>query len=476
MQILQRAIADYRGVAVDRPLPLPSNAALGPETAKADSATQQARHNKDTLSSVGEQKRKYRRHPKPDEHAPEKPPSAYVLFSNKVREEVKGDNMSFTDIARLVGERWQKLDPSQKDIFESHAAALKDTYNAQLADYKTTDAYQQYMDYLADFKAKHSGVTTSEWKKPRLEPSGSSSLSAASQADSMEGASDLSAHKRGPSFVSMSVTSQSGSLSESSASTLHLVTSIPSLPGPTGQHTPPPVQERQLPGRLSGQSSMSEESSWRSLELNDVVARGSQLPLGTPSSSAFASRSARQEYYSPESQALLRRQNLSNSHNFSSVAIPAVSSGSGPPSSTSGPGSAALEPWMDRSIDVVRQNQVDTSLQTSQHSASMPLSQLVDLSFGNPSDIVTQRTLPPLRQRSDTPTNPPGIFGASQRLSSSHYLNPHSDKISVRRSRSQNQTPTTSESEAADTLAGLAEREQVFDPARTPKGNSYGRR
>lgn len=74
-----------------------------------------------------EQKRKYRRHPKPDENAPEKPPSAYVLFSNKIREEVKSENLSFTEIARLVGERWQKLDPAQKDRFESHASALKET-------------------------------------------------------------------------------------------------------------------------------------------------------------------------------------------------------------------------------------------------------------------------------------------------------------------------------------------------------------
>ncbi|KAG9875662.1 HMG-box, partial [Aureobasidium melanogenum] len=56
-------------------------------------------------------KRKYRRHPKADEHAPERPPSAYVIFSNQIRDQLKGKDLSFTEIAKLVGERWQELGP-----------------------------------------------------------------------------------------------------------------------------------------------------------------------------------------------------------------------------------------------------------------------------------------------------------------------------------------------------------------------------
>lgn len=32
---------------------------------------------------------------------------------------------------------------------------MKDHYYAQLAEYKKTQEYSQYQDYLADFKAKH---------------------------------------------------------------------------------------------------------------------------------------------------------------------------------------------------------------------------------------------------------------------------------------------------------------------------------
>ncbi|KAG9518112.1 HMG-box, partial [Aureobasidium melanogenum] len=107
-------------------------------------------------------KRKYRRHPKADEHAPERPPSAYVIFSNQIRDQLKGKELSFTEIAKLVGERWQELGPSEKEPCEREAQALKDKYYSELRQYKKTPQYKQYQDYLIDFKAKHSGETNSQ--------------------------------------------------------------------------------------------------------------------------------------------------------------------------------------------------------------------------------------------------------------------------------------------------------------------------
>jgi hypothetical protein len=89
-----------------------------------------------------ETKRKYRRHPKPDENAPSRAPSAYVIFSNKIREDVRGQNRSFTDIAKLVGDRWQKLAPAEKEPYETQATTAKERYNAELAEYKKTDSYR----------------------------------------------------------------------------------------------------------------------------------------------------------------------------------------------------------------------------------------------------------------------------------------------------------------------------------------------
>ncbi|KAF4123582.1 HMG (high mobility group) box [Geosmithia morbida] len=99
-------------------------------------------------------KRKYRRHPKPDENAPERPPSAYVLFSNKMRDDLKGQNLTFTEIAKLVGENWQSLPPAEKETYESQANSAKEEYHRNLAEYKKTSEYRKHAQYLADFKEK----------------------------------------------------------------------------------------------------------------------------------------------------------------------------------------------------------------------------------------------------------------------------------------------------------------------------------
>ncbi|KAL8854219.1 MAG: hypothetical protein Q9221_000933 [Calogaya cf. arnoldii] len=128
-------------------------------------------------------KRKYRRHPKADEYAPERPQSAYVIFSNikslpllspsaanepsEVRDELKSENLSFTEIAKRVGEKWQTLSPEEREPFEARAASAKEGYLTELARYKKTDQFQEHAVYLADFKAKHS--SEADGKKPRLE-------------------------------------------------------------------------------------------------------------------------------------------------------------------------------------------------------------------------------------------------------------------------------------------------------------------
>jgi HMG (high mobility group) box len=157
-----------------------------------------------------ETKRKYRRHPKPDKNAPERPPSAYVIFSNKIREEVRGQNLSFTDIAKLVGDRWQKLSSEGKEPFESQANAAKEKFAVELAHYKKTDSYKDYTQYMADFKSKHGG-STSEGKRPKLEPeSTGGSVSSKNTDETRSKASAI--HIRDASISSISTTSYHGSL------------------------------------------------------------------------------------------------------------------------------------------------------------------------------------------------------------------------------------------------------------------------
>ncbi|KAL1880511.1 hypothetical protein VTK73DRAFT_5711 [Phialemonium thermophilum] len=152
---LQRRIANFRGIAPDASLVSPAPSTVEDqqrlEAHRQDVLKQEIRGSTPLIIT----KRKYRRHPKPDENAPMRPPSAYVLFSNKMREDLKGRNLTFTEIAKLVGEHWQNLSPSEKQPFESQAQAAKDKYNSDMAEYKRTPEYKKYSLYLQEFKAKH---------------------------------------------------------------------------------------------------------------------------------------------------------------------------------------------------------------------------------------------------------------------------------------------------------------------------------
>ncbi|KAI0600847.1 hypothetical protein F4775DRAFT_507694 [Biscogniauxia sp. FL1348] len=148
---LQRRIANYRGVAPDASLVSPTRTSI--EDAKIEpNRTDPARSDSKDGSTVA--KRKYRRHPKPDENAPERPPSAYVLFSNKMREDLKGQNLTFTEIAKLVGENWQNLNRAEKEPFERQAQEAKERYIRDLAEYKKTHEFRKYNEYLHEFRKR----------------------------------------------------------------------------------------------------------------------------------------------------------------------------------------------------------------------------------------------------------------------------------------------------------------------------------
>ncbi|KAI1756537.1 hypothetical protein F4782DRAFT_526223 [Xylaria castorea] len=155
---LQRRIANYRGVAPDVSLVSPARTSI--EDGRHDSnRTDVGRADIKVGPTVA--KRKYRRHPKPDEHAPERPPSAYVLFSNKMRDDLKGQNLTFTEIAKLVGENWQNLGRAEKEPFERQANEAKEKYNHDLAEYKKTIECRKYNEYLREFR-KRQAIQTQE--------------------------------------------------------------------------------------------------------------------------------------------------------------------------------------------------------------------------------------------------------------------------------------------------------------------------
>jgi hypothetical protein len=83
----------------------------------------------------------------------------------EVREDLKGKNFSFTEIAKTTGERWQVLPAEEKALHESKSTAMKDKYLVQLVEYKKTRQYAEYQEYLVDFRAKHANPSS---RKPKV--------------------------------------------------------------------------------------------------------------------------------------------------------------------------------------------------------------------------------------------------------------------------------------------------------------------
>ncbi|KFZ02250.1 hypothetical protein V500_00336 [Pseudogymnoascus sp. VKM F-4518 (FW-2643)] len=119
-----------------------------------------------SFSMQPSKKRKYQRHPKPDENAPARPRSAYVIFSNKMREDLEGKSLSFTETAKLVGKKWQHLAPSEKEPYEQQGFAAKEKFTTELAEYRKTKSYKTYSEYLLEFNAKQ--LHTQESRKERM--------------------------------------------------------------------------------------------------------------------------------------------------------------------------------------------------------------------------------------------------------------------------------------------------------------------
>lgn len=71
-----------------------------------------------------------------------------------MRDDIKHHNLTFTEIAKLVGENWQSLPPAEKEAYESQANVAKEKYHRDLAEYKKTPQYRKYAHYLGEFKER----------------------------------------------------------------------------------------------------------------------------------------------------------------------------------------------------------------------------------------------------------------------------------------------------------------------------------
>jgi hypothetical protein len=83
-----------------------------------------------------------------------------------MREDLKDKSLSFTELTKIVGRKWQCLTPSEKEPYEQQSFAEKETFTTELAEYITTESYKNYSDYLVDFKAKQ--LRTQESNRKRI--------------------------------------------------------------------------------------------------------------------------------------------------------------------------------------------------------------------------------------------------------------------------------------------------------------------
>jgi hypothetical protein len=146
---LQREIASYRGQPRTQPLTPPP--AVDDEMRDSDEESTSPRAGQDELEKKTEPtqlKRRYRHRQRKDPHAPRRPSCDYVLFGNFLRHQPDVAQLSFVEISKLVGERWQRLSPEERSTWTTTAAEQKSRYATELAEYQQSKEYQHFQDGL----------------------------------------------------------------------------------------------------------------------------------------------------------------------------------------------------------------------------------------------------------------------------------------------------------------------------------------
>ncbi|PWA41682.1 FACT complex subunit SSRP1 [Artemisia annua] len=117
----------------EKEIPVKKETKKEPTTSKASSSKKRAKSGEDEGSS---KKRKPKK--KKDPNAPKRAMSGFMFFSQLERENVKKDNpgIAFTDIGRVLGERWSKLSAGEKEPYEAKAQADKKRYKDEINSYK----------------------------------------------------------------------------------------------------------------------------------------------------------------------------------------------------------------------------------------------------------------------------------------------------------------------------------------------------
>jgi hypothetical protein len=89
-----------------------------------------------------------------------------VNFADQLRTDPEVSQLSFVNIAREVGRRWQDLPAEQKRVWESNAARAMQEFEAQMDEYKKTESWRKYQVYLKEFRSQQAQSQPSLGKRP----------------------------------------------------------------------------------------------------------------------------------------------------------------------------------------------------------------------------------------------------------------------------------------------------------------------
>jgi len=93
-----------------------------------------------SAKTISEKPRKSKKAKKPDDGRPKRAATAYMIWFNEARDEIKSDNpgISFVEIAKKGGELWKKMSTSEKSKYEEKAAKSKEEYMKAMKEFKET--------------------------------------------------------------------------------------------------------------------------------------------------------------------------------------------------------------------------------------------------------------------------------------------------------------------------------------------------
>ncbi|XP_024182651.1 FACT complex subunit SSRP1 isoform X2 [Rosa chinensis] len=109
-----------------------------PSTSKVPSSKKKSKE----VDEDGPKKKKQKK--KKDPNAPKRAMSGFMFFSQMERENVKKDNpgIAFTDVGRVLGDKWKKMSAEEKEPYEAKARQDKLRYKDEISGYNKSNTPQ----------------------------------------------------------------------------------------------------------------------------------------------------------------------------------------------------------------------------------------------------------------------------------------------------------------------------------------------